>query len=145
MLLASPGRHLKRICLDLYDGKPVVYSDLFRDLRLGASFLLVQLAYFVMVLVGLAILVIPGLYLGTKFTFLAYSFAVGNPSLMQSFQQSAIISQGSMWFLVRFSLLILLMNIMGAGLLGIGLIVTFPLSMLMKAFLYRQLSIVDRQ
>jgi len=130
-----------RICLDLHDGKQVVYSDLFRDLRLGANFLLIQLTYFVMVIVGLAFLVILGVYLGTKFTFYAYSFADGNPSLLQSFQQSAIISQEMLWFLMFFSINLLLFNIVGASVLGIGLIVTIPLTALMKVHVYRQLKV----
>ena len=126
-----------RICFALHDGKPVGYPDLFRELRLGANFLLIQLIYFVMVLVGFALLVIPGVYLGTKFTFYAYSFADGNPYLLQSFQQSGIISEGSMWFLEWFSNLILFLNIIGASFLGIGLIVTVPISILMKVYMYR--------
>lgn len=125
-----------KTCLDLHDGKHVVYSDLFRELRLGASFLLIQLIYFVMVFTGLAFLVILGVYLGTKFTFYAYSFADGYPSLKQSFQQSGIITQDLMWF----SIDILLLNIVGTSVLGIGLIVTVPLTTLMKVHVYRQLT-----
>lgn len=129
-----------RICLDLHDGKQVTYIDIFRELRQGANFLLVQLIYFVMVLVGFVLLLIPGIYLGTKFTFYAYSFADGNPSLKQSFQRSGILSQESMWFLFWFSIDLLLINIVGASVLGIGLIVTVPLTALMKVHVYRQLT-----
>ena len=130
---------LIQICLALHDGKQVHYVDLFREIRLGINFLLVQFSYLVMVLGGLALVIVPGVYLGTKYTFYAFSFAEGNPNLKQSFQLSAVISQGSVWSLFWFSILILLFNIAGACILGIGLILTIPLSTLMKVNIYRQL------
>ena len=129
-----------QICLAIHDGKQVFYSDIFRGLPLGARFLAVQLVYFVTVLVGLVLLVVPGVYFGTRFSLYGFYFVEGNPNLKQSFQQSVVTSQGSMWFLFWFSVLIFLFNILGASLLGIGLIVTIPLSGLMKTFVYRQLS-----
>lgn len=129
-----------RLCLALHDGEKAQYPDLFHELRYGVNFLIVQLAYFFMVLIGLIFLIIPGGYLGTKFTFHAYFFVEGNPTLKQSFKKSAKLSQNSMWFLFWFSVLIFLFNIVGASILGIGLILTFPLSILMKIYVYRQLN-----
>ena len=128
-----------QICLALHDGKQVRYADLFREVRLGVHFLLVQLVYFVIVLVGLVLLIVPGAYLGARYTFYAFSFAEGNPNLKQSLRQSAVISRDSIGFLLWFSILILLMNLASACLLGVGLLGTIPLSMLMKVDLYRQM------
>jgi len=128
-----------QICLALYDGKQVRYADLFRELRLGVNFFLVQFVYFVIVLVGLALLIVPGVYLGTRFTFYAFSFAEGKPNLKQSFQESEVISRDSIGFLFWFSVLVILMNLAGASLLGIGLLLTVPLSILMKVDIYRQM------
>jgi len=129
-----------RLCLALHDGEKVQYSDLLQELRIGVNFLIVQLAYSFMVLIGLILLIVPGGYLGTKFTFHAYFFVEGHPTLKQSFQQSAKLSQNSMWFLFWFSVLIFLFNVVGASILGIGLIFTIPLSILMKVHVYRQLN-----
>jgi len=129
-----------RLCLALHDGGKAQYSDLFHELRNGVKFLIVQLAYFSTVLIGSVLLIVPGGYLGTKFTFHAYFFLEGNPTLNQSFKKSANLSQNSMWFLFWFSALIFLFNLVGASILGIGLILTFPLSILMKVHIYRQLN-----
>ena len=128
-----------QLCLDLYDGKQVRYADIFSKLNLSINFLFVQLVYLVMVLVGLVLLIVPGAYLGTKYTFYAFTFAEGNPNLKQSFQESAVLSEKSMGFLFWFSMLMLLFNILGASVLGIGLIITLPISLLMKAYIYRHL------
>jgi uncharacterized membrane protein len=128
-----------KICLSLHDGKQVRYTDLFRELRVGVGFLIVQASYLLMILVGLALFVVPGGYLGTRYTLFAFTFAEGNPNPRQSFQESAVLSQDSMWFLFRSAVLIILLNILGASLLGMGLLITIPLSTLMKVYVYRQL------
>ncbi len=128
-----------RICLTLQYAKQASYSDVFRGLGLAVKFCAVQLVYILTVLVGLILFIIPGIYFGTRYFLYGFCFADGHPDLRQSFQQSALAGQGLTGFLFRFSLLLLLLNIAGASLLGIGLIVTLPLSVLMKAFVYRQL------
>ena len=131
---------LIRICLASHDGKQIHYLDIFRELHLGINFLFVQLVYFVMILVGLILLIVPGTYLGAKYTLYAFHFTDGYANLRQSFQQSAVISQGSWSFLFWFSVFIFLLNILGASILGVGLIITVPLSLLMKTSIYRQLN-----
>jgi uncharacterized membrane protein len=126
-------------CLVLHDGKPVSYSDIFRGLSLGVRFFTVQLVYFVTVLIGLVLLVVPGIYFGIRYSFYGFYLVKGNLDLKQSFQQSAVACQGSMRFLFWFYVLVFLFNILGASIFGLGLIVTIPLSTLMKAFIYRQL------
>jgi len=128
-----------QICLGIHAGKQLRYADLFRELRFGAHFLFVQISYFSMVLVGLVLLIVPGAYLGTRYIFHAHIFAEGNRNLKQNFQLSAVLSQDSMWFLFWLSVLIMLMNLAGASLLGIGLLMTVPLSALMKVNIYLQL------
>ena len=74
-----------RICLDLHDGKPVTYSDIFKGVRLGTKFLLMQLVYGIMVLVGIALLIVPGAYLGTRYAFYAFLFSEGKTNLQENF------------------------------------------------------------
>jgi hypothetical protein len=129
-----------QVCLALLDEKQVSYSDIFRGLHLGIKFFAAQSIYLVMVLVGLVLLIIPGIYFGIRYSLFGFYFVEGNSDLKQSFQQSAVTSQGSMRFLLLFFIIIFLLNILGASLLGIGLIVTIPLSVLMTTSIYRQLS-----
>lgn len=130
-----------RICLASYDGKEIRFTDIFSGLQLGINFLLAQLINTVITIVGFLLLVIPGAYLSAKYAFYAFHFAEASPTLIQSFQQSAIITQRSMLFVVWFSFLILVINILGASILGVGLIATVPLSVLMKASIYRQMQV----
>lgn len=139
IIFASMEIGLIRICLASHDGKQARYSDIFRELHLGINFLFVQLVYFVMILIGFMLFIVPGVYLGTKHALYAFHFADGHSNLKQSFQESALTSQGSWWFLFWFSVFIFLLNILGASILGVGLIITVPLSVLMKTSIYCQL------
>jgi hypothetical protein len=130
-----------RVCLACYDGKQIHYSDIFGELRYGANFLLVQLVYFVMSILGFVFLVVPGAYLSAKYGLYAFHFAEADLNWKGSLQQSAMTSQGSWGFLFWFSLVIFLFNILGASILGIGLLITVPLSVLMKTSIYRQLGV----
>jgi len=128
-----------RICLDLYDGNSPSYMNIFSEVKLGAKFLLSQLVYSLMVLVGIALLIIPGAYLGTRYTFHGFLFSEGETDLQKSFQQSANIARSSMGSLFWLVLFLFLFNIVGMSILGIGILVTMPISVLMKAYVYRQL------
>ena len=128
-----------RMCLATYDGKQIRYSDIFGGLWLGIDFFFVQLVYLVITTAGLLLLIVPGAYLGAKYAFYAFYFAEGDATLKGSFQHSSVLSQGSLWFLIWFCFLSLLLNIFGASILGVGLVITVPLSALMKAALYREL------
>jgi hypothetical protein len=128
-----------RVCLACYDGNQIHYSDISGEFRYGANFLFVQLIYFVMSIIGFVLLVVPGAYLSAKYGLYAFHFAEEDLNRKGSFQQSAMTSQGSRWFLFWFSIVIFLFNILGASLLGIGLLMTIPLSVLMKTSIYRQL------
>lgn len=129
-----------QMCLALHDGRQVRYRDLFQALHNGPSFLIAQLIYFVMVMVGLALFILPGAYLGTRDTFYAFPYSKGRINLKQSFQESANFNQHMIWSLFWFLFLILLFNIAGASILGIGLMVTIPMSVVMKVHVYHQLN-----
>ncbi len=130
---------LIQICLALFDEKQVSYSDIFRGLHFGAKFFVAQFIYCVAVLVGLILLIIPGIYFGVRYFLFGFYFVQGTSDLKHSFQQSAVANQGSMRFLSLFFIIIFLLNILGASLLGVGLIVTIPLSVMMTTSIYRQL------
>jgi uncharacterized membrane protein len=62
---------------------------------------------------------------------------------MRSFQQSADLSAGVKIYLFSILLLLLALNALGASLLGLGLLITVPLSVLIMTTIYRQLSMAD--
>lgn len=133
-----------QICLALSEGEEPKFADTFAHLALGPKFLAGQMLYLLMVVVGLLFLVVPGVYIGVRYAMFGFCMAAGETNLTRSFRQSAILSTRAklhqLWVLV----LLLLLNAFGACLLGLGLFVTVPLSVLMMTAVYRQLSTCGR-
>ncbi|HKM90407.1 MAG TPA: hypothetical protein VJX29_07325 [Candidatus Acidoferrales bacterium] len=129
-----------RICLSLAEGKEPVFADAFKHLALGPAFLVGQILYLILVVVGLALLIAPGIFLSVRYAMFGFCIAAGETSLTRSFQQSAILSAGTMWPLFAALVALLSLNVLGACLLGLGLFVTVPLSALLATEVFRQLS-----
>lgn len=130
-----------QICFRLYDDQPASYVDIFKNIKDGPIFFLVQLLFGVVMLFGLILLIIPGIYFRARYAFYGYFFAEERSSLQDIFRRSADISQDSMRLLFLLSITLMFLNVAGAGFLGIGLIVTVPLSTLMKTFIFRELPV----
>jgi hypothetical protein len=131
---------LLQIGLALYDGQKPTYPDIFRHLALGPVFLIGQFVYLVMLGVGLVLFVFPGIYLGVRYSLFGFSLLTGKVDLIHSFQQSAKLSRGRQSYLLVILVSLLALNGLGASLLGLGLLLTVPLSILTMTAIYRQLS-----
>lgn len=129
-----------RLGLDLYDGDEPRYRDAFRQFHRAPTFLAGQLIYLGLLGVGLLLLVVPGLYVGTRFALSGFSLATGEAGLAQSFSHSTRLTAGSGMTLLAILGALLGLNVLGASLLGLGLFVTLPLSVLIMTAIYRQLS-----
>jgi hypothetical protein len=129
-----------QICLALSDGGEPKFADAFAHLALGPKFLAGQVLYLLMVVMGLLLLVAPGVYLGVRFAMFGFCMAASETNLARSFRQSAILSTGAKPYLLRVFVVLLVLNVLGASLFGLGLFITVPLSVLMMTAVYRQLS-----
>jgi hypothetical protein len=131
---------LLHVGLAAYEGVEPTFAEAFSRLALGPRFLAGQLLYLVMVAAGLVLLVVPGLYLGARYALFGFSLVSGEPGLARSFQRSAALRAGRTGSLLAILVGLLVFNVLGASLLGVGLFVTLPLSVLVMAAVYRQLA-----
>lgn len=129
-----------RICLGLSDGRAPQYADIFAHLNMGPKLLAGQILYLLMVMIGLLLLVVPGVYLAGRYAVFCFCLAAGETNLARCFQQSAILSTGAIPYLLRILVVLLVLNLLGASLLGLGLFITVPLSVLMLTAAYQQLN-----
>jgi hypothetical protein len=132
---------LLQVCLALYDGEEPTFADSFAHLALGPKFLAGQTLYLLAALIGLLLLVVPGVYLGVRYALFGFCMAAGETNLVRSFQQSAILSTGEQGYLLRVLFVLFVLNVVGASLLVLGLFITVPVSLLMMTAVYRKLSI----
>ena len=128
------------ICLEIYDRGEPTFADSFRRLAWGPKFLTAQLIYLVLVAAGLVLLVVPGLYLGVRYAWFGFSLVDGRSDMPRALQHSAQVSEGAKFSLLALIVWLVVFNMLGACLLGVGLFVTAPMSALMMAAVYRQLS-----
>lgn len=131
---------LLRISLALEDGRNPGLADAFRHFDLAPGFLAGQLLYLAMVLAGLVLLIVPGLFLAARLALFGFPIAAGEGGVLRGFRLSADLTRGASGRLAGTLVILFGFNLLGAALLGIGLFVTVPLSVLMMASINRQLS-----
>src|SRR5258708_4980458 len=85
-----------RVCLDLCDGGAPAFADVFSRLALGPQLLAGQIIYLLLVTIGTALLVVPGLYLASRFSLFAFCLVDDPPSLIDSCRHSAALSKGTL-------------------------------------------------
>lgn len=93
-----------------------------------------------MVLAGLVFLIIPGIVLASRFALCGFQIAAGEVGVLRGFKQSADLTRGATGRLAATLVTLFVFNLLGAAMLGIGLFVTVPISVLMMASINRQLS-----
>ena len=131
---------LLQICRALRDGKDPEFADTFAYLPLGPKFLAAQILYLLMVVIGLLLLIVPGVYLGVRYALVGFCFADGETDLRRCFQQSALLTKSATAGLLRILAALFVFNVLGASLLAVGLFISVPLSALILTDVYRQLT-----
>ena len=131
-----------KIYLSFVDGKKPQFSDLFSlfDPKLIFRYFLTSLLFGLLAVVGLILLIIPGIYFMYKYLFITYSLVDKNTGVFESFTKSSEITKGVIWDLFVFGLIIGLIVIAGFLALGVGLLVAMPVASLAMAHVYRKLS-----
>lgn len=130
-----------QICLALCEGREPTFADIFAHLALGPKFLAGQILYLLIVVIGLLLLVVPGVYFSVRYALFGFCMVAGGNDLVRSFQQSEILSMGTKTYLLRILVALFVLNTVGACLLGLGLFITVPLSVLMMTAVYQRLSL----
>ena len=135
------GLGVKRITLNLVDGKDASIADLFSQTNLFWKYLWASIIYGVAVIIGFILLIVPGLYLSLKYGLYAY-IIVDRPELSatDALKESARLTDGIKWKLIGFSFVMLGVNLLGLLALGIGLLYTIPVTVMAYTALYRSLA-----
>jgi uncharacterized membrane protein len=127
------------IMLSYLDGKKLPLSKLFTSTQqfwrvLGASLLLA-----VVVIGGLILLIVPGVYFALKYQFVLNLIIDKKLGIGAAFRESSRITKGRMMALLGFNFLCLGVVLLGALCLGVGILVAMPVVSLADVFIYRHL------
>lgn len=126
-------------CLDLAWGGRSTLAGALRQGIVAPQFLAGQVMYLVIVAIGLALLIVPGLLWASRYSLYGIGIVKGARA-WPSFEHSADIIAGRWPRMLGLLGGLLLFNLLGACLLGLGLLVTVPVSALALAAVYQQLA-----
>ena len=129
------------ISLRFADGRTARVSDLFIHYPLAPIYFIATLIATLMVVVGLALFIVPGVFLLVLYQFYAYPIVDEGSGAVAALRRSAAMTKGDRWRLFLFYLLTLLINIGGALCVLVGLFVSVPVTMISRAYIFRQLQV----
>jgi uncharacterized membrane protein len=92
------------------------------------------------VVVGLVLLIVPGIIAAIALIFATYLVVDRNLGPIEAIKESARLTKGHRWQLFLLALAIIGINILGAIALLVGLVVTIPVSLLAVVHAYRKLA-----
>ncbi|MPY94476.1 MAG: hypothetical protein GEV08_15880 [Acidimicrobiia bacterium] len=132
-------RGLVRSALTVVNGGTPEPGSVFSFDNIG-PFLVGAILYGLLVGVGLVLCIIPGLILGALFGFWSFACVEQDLDGVSALKRSLELARSNFGSAFLFGLAYIGVNIVGALLCGIGLLVTIPLSYIAAAHFYRQLS-----
>jgi uncharacterized membrane protein len=130
---------MMKIGLSYFDGKKVAITEMFTQYQyffrvLGASILTC-----IIVILGLILLIVPGIIWGLKYQFAINLIVDKNIGIMEAMRQSAELTKGVKWQLFVFNLAVFGVMILGALVFGVGVLVAFPVVWLADIYVCRKL------
>ncbi|MDP2650173.1 MAG: YciC family protein, partial [bacterium] len=133
------GMGLTLILLRVHDNVTTDYSDLFEPIYLFWKYLAMTIIVFVVVIIGLLLFVIPGIIAAIALSFAPYLVIDKGMGPIDAVKESVEMTHGHRWNLFIFALLVAAFNVLGFLLLGVGLLITIPVSALAFVHIYRWL------
>ena len=129
-----------KIALQFCRGEKSSYADLFNTYRLALPYFIASLLYGLIVIAGSILLIVPGIIFGIRFSLFGFCIVEKDAGILGSLKQSYRLTQGSGMKLFLFFLALMGVNFLGALLLGIGLFLTIPLSVVACGSVYLKLA-----
>ncbi len=128
-----------KIALSFCDGKNPEIADLFKAYPLFFSFLCGSILYGLIILGGVVLLVIPAFIWGIQFQFFSYFIVDQQAGPVEALKRSSQLTRGVKFELFIFNMMVLGINLLGMFTLGVGMLITVPVTMLATAYVYRKL------
>jgi uncharacterized membrane protein len=130
-----------RVAVEITRGVKPEVGDLFKAQGYGV-FIVASILFYIGAVIGFILLIIPGIIFCVVFGF--YGFVIAERGdgvgVMESLQRSADITRGHRWEIFGLAIVLLLIDVVGALLCGIGLLFTSGITLIAWAYAYRSLS-----
>lgn len=130
-----------RLSLDVVDyGTEGKLGTMFVFQKIFWSYLGAYVLFFLLLTFGFLLLFIPGIYFMLKYQFFGNLIVDKNMGAIEALKTSGKITDGVKWQLFGFCLIIIGLNFLGMLALGVGLLVTIPVSVVAYTIVYRKLA-----
>lgn len=130
---------LIRVSVEFAKAKTPAVTDLFYD-KPFIPYILTVIVSGAIVFFGLILFIIPAIIFGLKLQFAPYLVVDKRMGVVDAIYTSWKMTKGQVWNLFLFAFLLALLNILGAIIFGIGLLLTIPTSAIAIAHVYLKLS-----
>lgn len=135
---------LSTVMLAIAHDKQPRYKDLtkhFASYKKPVDMLVMWILVSIFTFLGFMLLVLPGIYIAVRLMFFPYYVIEHeHKTVYESLSEIFAITSGNFWNLFLFVVLAIAVNVLGALALGVGLLVTFPLTVLAGTYIYKQLT-----
>lgn len=122
--------------LNIYHGERASYQDLIEPIGKVWSYVGASILYGIIVTVGLLLFIVPGIYWGVKFAFYTYPILEEDAGPIEALKRSSDITDDAKWQLLGFWIVVGILNFIGLLALGIGILVTGPVTLLATISVY---------
>lgn len=130
-----------KMFLRIYEGENPDIKEIFNTYGIFWKFVGQSILYALIVLVGLVLLIVPGVIFAIMFSFASIIIVdTTSTKIVDSLKESAAITKGSKSKLFGFFIVIGLLNILGYIALGVGMFVSIPVSTFAMIHVYRELT-----
>lgn len=132
---ALAGGYIRMIYKVFY-GETTTINDLFSCFNKFTIFLLTILIAGILTSLGFILLIIPGIYLMIAYKFSFHLIALNNFSYWQALETSRKIITRKWFSFFIFFIILVFLNLLGFLLIGIGILITLPISFIAMTLLY---------
>jgi uncharacterized membrane protein len=126
-----------KVCLALIDQRPTHVTDLFSPWNGLLSYFLATMIYILVIVIGLAMLIFPGIYLAIRLQFYPYFIVEEDVTFWEALNKSYHLTEQWTWGLFIWGLVNMLINILGVLVFFVGVVVSYPITQLVNVMIFR--------
>jgi uncharacterized membrane protein len=133
------GIGMAKIYLKVHDGQQAPFSELINHSELLWKYFVGEILYALIVVGGLILLVVPGIYWAIKYMYTQTLIVDKGMDPFLALKKSGEMTKDIKWSLILLIIVLAVISVLGFLALGIGMLVTIPVVMLAHIHIYKHL------
>jgi uncharacterized membrane protein len=116
------------------------FDQLYKNWRMFFSWVVASFLFGIMLVIGFALLIVPGCYLWARYGFYPFFILDKKSGPLEALSESAATTEGIRWPVFLLFLACAGLDVLGILFFGIGLLLTVPITLLALATVYRKIT-----